>query len=58
MGKHLYFSHLADVFIQSDLQEQLGLSALLKGTSSDFSLSRLGDLNQQPFSYWPDALNR
>ena len=44
---------LTDVLIQSDLQEQLGLSALLKGTSADcFSPpSQPGDSNQQPFSY-------
>ncbi|KAK6317390.1 hypothetical protein J4Q44_G00127900, partial [Coregonus suidteri] len=34
---HLHFSHLADALIQSDLQEQLGLSALLKGTFTSFS---------------------
>jgi hypothetical protein len=44
------FSHLADAFIQSDLQEQLGLSALLNGTSADFfylvgSAIRTGDLS-------------
>ena len=42
----LHFSHLADSLILSDLQEQLGLSALLKGTSTDFSPSRLRDSNQ------------
>jgi hypothetical protein len=42
-----HFSHhLADTLIQSDLQEQLGLSALLNGTSRDLSPSWLGDLNQ------------
>ena len=59
-GTHiLHFSHLTDALIQNDLQEQLGLSALLKGTSTNFlKLSRLGDSNQQPFVYWPNALNR
>jgi hypothetical protein len=49
-----HFSHLADALIQSDLQEQLGLSALLKGTAVEFSPSLLGDSNQQPFGYWPN----
>jgi hypothetical protein len=40
MNSTLLFIHLADALIQSDLQEQLGLSALLKGTSADFSPSR------------------
>ena len=53
----LHFSHLADALIQSDLQEQLWSSNLLKGTSRDFSTILLGDLNQQPFGYWPNALN-
>ena len=48
---------LADALIQSDLQEQLGLSVLLKGTSTDFSPTRLGDLTQRPFSYWPNAVS-
>ena len=34
----LHFLYLADVLIQSDLHEQLGLSALLKGTSTDFQM--------------------
>ena len=38
----LHLSHLANVLFQSDLKEQLGISALLKGTSTDFSLSQLG----------------
>uniref|UniRef100_A0AAZ3QUY8 Ig-like domain-containing protein n=1 Tax=Oncorhynchus tshawytscha TaxID=74940 RepID=A0AAZ3QUY8_ONCTS len=37
--------------IQSDLQEQLGLSALLKDTSADVSPSLLRDWN------WPNTLN-
>ena len=41
-----HFSHLADTLIQSDLQEQLGLSASLNGTSRDLSPSWLGDSNQ------------
>ena len=40
-----HFSHLADALIQSDLQEQLGLNSLVKGTSADFSPSQLWDLN-------------
>jgi hypothetical protein len=40
-----YFSHSADTLIQSDLQEHLGLSALLRGTSTNFSPSRLSDSN-------------
>jgi hypothetical protein len=36
------FSHLTDALIQRDLQEQLGLSGLLKATSSDFAPSQLG----------------
>jgi hypothetical protein len=34
------------------------LSTLLKGTSAEFSPSLLGDLNQQPFSYWLNTPNR
>jgi hypothetical protein len=37
--------------MQSDFQEQLGLSALLKGTSTDVSPSRLWDTNQRPLGY-------
>ena len=37
-----YYIYL-DTLIQSDLQEQLELSALLKGTSADFSPSWLRD---------------
>ena len=33
--EHLHCSHLADALIQSDLQEHLGLSDSLKGTSTD-----------------------
>jgi hypothetical protein len=46
----LFHFHLADALIQSDLQEQLGLSALLKGTWTDFS-----PLQFEPatFDYWP-----
>ena len=33
----VYICHLADAFIQSDIQEQLELSALLKGTLAYFS---------------------
>ena len=54
----LHLSHLADALIQSDLQEQLELSTLLKGTLTDFSPSQLEVSNQQPFGYWPNALNR
>lgn len=36
--------------------EQLGLSALLKRTSTDFSPCQLEDSNKQPFSYWPNTL--
>uniref|UniRef100_A0AAZ3P772 non-specific serine/threonine protein kinase n=1 Tax=Oncorhynchus tshawytscha TaxID=74940 RepID=A0AAZ3P772_ONCTS len=36
--------------------EQLGLSALLKGTAADVSPCRLRDSNQQPFGWWPKAL--
>ena len=42
----LTLSHLPDTLIQSDLQEKFGLSALLKGTLTDCSLSQLSDLNQ------------
>ena len=56
--KDFHLSHLADTLIQSDLQEQLTLSAFLKGTPADFSPCRLGDSNQQPFSYCPNALNQ
>jgi hypothetical protein len=42
----------------SHLSERLGLSALLKGTSTDFSPRRDWDSNQQPFGYRPNALNR
>ena len=55
---HLHCSHLADALIQRDLQEQLGLSALLKVTLTDFSPSRLRDSNQQPFNYWTNNPNR
>jgi hypothetical protein len=34
--------------------EQLGLSALLKGTFTYFVPSLLRDLNQQPMVYWPN----
>lgn len=40
--KHLHFSHLADSLLQSDLQEQVQLSALLKGMWRDFHLVGLG----------------
>jgi hypothetical protein len=36
--------------------KQWGLSALLKGTSTDFSTCRLGYLKQRPFDSWPHAL--
>ena len=52
----LLVSHFADALIQRDLQEQLGLSAFLKATSTDFSPSQLGDSNQRPFGNWPKAL--
>jgi hypothetical protein len=42
--QHLHFSHLADPLIESDL---------LKATSTDVSPSRLRDVNQRPFGYWP-----
>ena len=54
----LHVSPLAGALIQSDLQEQLGLNALLMGTSADFSSSQLWDSNQQAFSDWPNTLNR
>jgi hypothetical protein len=54
MSNHI----LADALIQSDLQKQLGLNALLNGTLADYSPSWLGDLNQCSFGYWPNALNR
>ena len=47
---------LADALIQSDLQEQLGLSILLKGTLTDLLPSWLGDSNQRPFGYWASVL--
>lgn len=36
LANYLNCCYLADARIQSDLQEQLGLSALLKGTATDF----------------------
>ena len=36
----LHLSHLADVLMESNLQEKLGLSILLKGTLTDFSPSQ------------------
>lgn len=42
----MHFSHLAEAIIQSDLQEQLGLSVLLKRTLTEFSRIWLGDSNQ------------
>jgi hypothetical protein len=45
---HLYLSHLG-LIQKSTLLEQLELSALLKGTPGDFSLSQLRDSSQQPF---------
>jgi hypothetical protein len=53
---HLHDSVLGDTLIQCNLHEQLGLSVLFKGTSTDFSPSRLRDSNQRPFGYWPNAL--
>jgi hypothetical protein len=43
------FSHLAEALIQSHLKEQLALSALLKGTLTEFSPSRLGDFEAAAF---------
>jgi hypothetical protein len=43
--------HFSRRLIQSDLQDQLGLSALLKGTMIAFSPRRLWDSNRQPFCY-------
>jgi hypothetical protein len=37
-----HFSNLAAALIQTDLQSNLGLSALLKGTLSDFHQFTLG----------------
>ena len=54
----LHFGYLVDARIQSDLQGQLELSALLKGTATEYSPSRLGDSNQRPFGDWPNAFNR
>jgi hypothetical protein len=54
----LQFSNLADTLIQSNLQDKLGLSALLKDRSTVFAPSQLRELNQQPFGYCPKALNR
>jgi hypothetical protein len=53
---HLHLSHLAEFLIQSAIQKQLGLSALLKDTLTDFSPSWLGDSIQQTFSYWTTLL--
>jgi hypothetical protein len=50
-----HFSHVTGALNQSDLQEQLGWSALLKGTLTDLSPSLPGDSNKRPFSYWPNA---
>lgn len=43
----VYLYILAEANIQSDIQVQFGLSALLKGTLEDFSPSQLRDSNQQ-----------
>ena len=43
---YLHFSHLADTLTQSNLQVQLGLSALLKRTSTDLSPSRNVDISK------------
>ena len=51
-------SFLADTLIQSELQEQLGLGALLKGTAADFSPSLLRHSNQRPFGSWTNPRNR
>jgi hypothetical protein len=53
--KNIYqnLSNLADELIQSDLQEQLGLSVLFRGTLTDCSTSQLMVLNQLPLGYWP-----
>lgn len=54
--KYLFyiFSHLADALIQSNLQEQLWLNALFKGTLTDSLQSAQGF---EPFDYSPNALN-
>lgn len=49
-------SHLADALLQSDLQEQLGLSALLKGTLKDVFPCQFRGSNQQPFATGPTRL--
>ena len=54
----VHFGHLADALIQRDLQEQLWLSPLLKGTLADFLPSQLRDSNQQPFGYWLNSTNQ
>ena len=51
------FGNLADALVQSDLWEQLGLSALLEGTSADFSPGRLGDWNRRPLGCWRGAID-
>ena len=42
----------------SHLKEELGLSALLKGTLTHFSPSLVRDSNQQSFGYWPNTFNQ
>jgi hypothetical protein len=45
-----YIYILVNTLLQTDLQERLRLSALLKGTLADVSPRRLGDSNQQHFN--------
>lgn len=52
----LHFSDSADTLVQSNLQAQLGLRALLKGTSLDFF--NLAARGFEPATFRSNALNR
>lgn len=52
-----YILVISQTLLSNYLQEQLGLIALLKCTSTDFSPSGLRDTNQKTFGYWPNGLN-
>jgi hypothetical protein len=51
MSHHWHWGHLTDALIQSDLKEQLWLSALLSGTSTYFSHSQLWDSDERSVRY-------
>ena len=66
ISKDVVLSHTPDrcsemcYFIRSDIVvrswSKLGLSALFKGTWTDFSPCLLGHSNQRPYGYWPNTL--